>query len=140
MAASGDSRNLDGEIVLALQEEVLRVEKRNVVTGRVRVHRTVESVERMVEAELAGEELEITRVPVGREVESVPDVRTEGGVTIIPVLEEILKVEKQLVLIEELHIRRRNSTETVKVPVTLRKQRAVVERDGNEADHEQAEE
>jgi stress response protein YsnF len=44
------------------------------------------------------------------------------------VLEEILVVEKRLVLKEELHIRRRATTETAEVPVTLRKQRVVVER------------
>ena len=37
-------------------------------------------------------------------------------------------VEKRLVLKEELHIRRRVETETAEVPVTLRKQRAIVER------------
>jgi hypothetical protein len=49
-------------------------------------------------------------------------------VTIVPVLEEVLFVEKRLVLKEELHIRRQATTETVEVPVTLRKQRAIVER------------
>ena len=50
------------------------------------------------------------------------------GVTIIPVLEEILVVEKRLVLKEEVHIRRSTAGEEVEVPVTLRRQRAVVER------------
>jgi stress response protein YsnF len=48
---------------------------------------------------------------------------------IVPVLEEILVVRRQLVLKEELHIRRRVETEAVQVPVTLRKQRAIVERE-----------
>ena len=47
---------------------------------------------------------------------------------IVPVLEEVLVVQKQLVLKEELHIRRRVETEAVEVPVSLRKQRAIVER------------
>ena len=49
--------------------------------------------------------------------------------TIIPVVEEVLVIEKRLVLKEELHIRRRIATETVEVPVTLRNQRAIVERE-----------
>jgi stress response protein YsnF len=61
-------------------------------------------------------------------VESAPEIRTEGDVTIVPVLEEVVVVEKRLVLKEELHIRRSVKTETVEVPITLRKQRAVVER------------
>jgi stress response protein YsnF len=55
-------------------------------------------------------------------------VRTEGDVVIVPVLEEVLVVEKRLVLKEELHIRRDATRENVEVPVTLRKQRAVIER------------
>ena len=41
--------------------------------------------------------------------------------------------EKRLVLKEEPHIRHRVSAETVEVPVTLRKQRAIVERLAPEA-------
>jgi stress response protein YsnF len=58
----------------------------------------------------------------------VPEVRTENGVTILPIIEERLVVEKQLFLKEELHIRRDVKTETVEVPVTLRSERAIVER------------
>jgi stress response protein YsnF len=47
----------------------------------------------------------------------------------VPVLEEVLVVTKQLVLKEELHIRRRVDTEVVEVPISLRKQRAIVERE-----------
>jgi len=60
-------------------------------------------------------------------VDEAPAVRTENGVMIVPVLEEVLFVEKRLVLKEEIHIRRQRTTETVEMPVTLRKQRAVVE-------------
>jgi stress response protein YsnF len=61
-------------------------------------------------------------------VTTVPVIRTENGITIVPVLEEILVVEKRLILREELHIMQEVSHETVEVPVSLRKQRAVVER------------
>lgn len=44
-----------------------------------------------------------------------PEIRTEGDVTIVPVLEEVLVVEKRLVLKEELHIRRRVAAETVEI-------------------------
>ena len=48
--------------------------------------------------------------------------------TIVPVLEEVLVIEKQLILKEELHIRRRVTTEKVQLPVSLKKQRAIIER------------
>jgi stress response protein YsnF len=63
-------------------------------------------------------------------VETPPAVRTDGDVVIVPILEEVLVVEKRLVLKEELHIRRQVNHEDVEVPVTLRKQRAVIERLG----------
>ncbi len=114
--------------VLPLLEEEVHVEKREVSTGKVRIRSIVEAFEERAEAVLHGERVEVTRVPMDREVDEAPAVRTEGDVTIVPVLEEVLFVEKRLVLKEELHLRRTATTETVGVPVTLRKQRAVVER------------
>jgi len=109
-------------------EEVMRLDKREVSTGKVRVRTMVDLVEDLAQASLEEERVEVTRVPVDKVVETAPSVRTEDGVVIVPVLEEILVVEKRLVLKEELHIRRHVSRETVEVPVTLRKQRAVIER------------
>ena len=77
---------------------------------------------------LTEETVEVTRVPVDRRVEKPPEVRIENGVTIVPILEERLVVDKQLFLKEELHIRRDIRTETVDVPVTVRSERAIVER------------
>src|SRR3712207_3899375 len=116
------------EEVLPLLEEGLRVEKRNVVTGKVRVRSVVDTVEEIARAELDEERVEVTRVPIDREVTTPPTVRTEGDVVIVPVLEEVLVVEKRLLLKEELHIRRHVARENFEVPVTLRKQRAVIER------------
>jgi uncharacterized protein (TIGR02271 family) len=113
---------------LPLIEEELRVDKRSVTTGKVRVRSAVDTVEELARATLEEERVEVTRVPVDKEVEVAPQVRTEGDVVIVPVLEEVLVVEKRLVLKEELHIRRMVAHEDVEVPVTLRKQRAVVER------------
>lgn len=46
------------------------------------------------------EQVEVTRVPMDIEVAQVPQVRIEGDVTIVPVLEERLVVEKRLFLVE----------------------------------------
>ncbi|UVF20697.1 YsnF/AvaK domain-containing protein [Microvirga terrae] len=116
------------EEVIPIVEETVSVSKRQVVTGRVQVKTITETVEELAHADVSREIVEVTRVPIDRMVESAPEIRTEGDVTIVPVLEEVLVVEKRLVLKEELHIRRSAKTETVEVPVSLRKQRAVVER------------
>ena len=111
-----------------LSEETVAVEKRDVRTGKVQVRTITDQVEEVVRASLQGEQIDITRVPIDREVNAAPPVRTEGDVTIVPVLEEILVVEKRLVLKEEIHLTRRVTTDTAEMPLTLRRQRAVVER------------
>jgi stress response protein YsnF len=52
----------------------------------------------------------------------------EDDVIIVPILEEILLVEKRLVLKREIRITKRRTSETVEIPVSLRKQRVKVER------------
>ncbi len=116
------------EEIIPLVEETVKVGKRQVVTGRMHVQTVTDTVEELAHAEVQRESVEVTRVPIDKVVETAPGIRTDSDVTIIPVLEEVLVVEKRLVLKEELHIRRRVETEAVEVPVTLRKQRAIVER------------
>jgi uncharacterized protein (TIGR02271 family) len=114
--------------VLPLVEETVRVDKRQTISGKVRIRTEASSVEQVVRETLTEETVEVTRVPVDRRVEKPPEVRIENGVTIVPILEERLVVDKQLFLKEELHIRRDIRTETVEVPVTVRSERAIVER------------
>jgi stress response protein YsnF len=114
---------------LALLEETARVEARPVTLGRVRVSTHTETVEDVARAELRGETVEVTRVRVDRPVTGpMPSVRQEGDITIVPVFEEVLVVEKRLMLKEELHIRRRVTTEAVSLPVSLRRQTATIDR------------
>ena len=113
--------------VLPIVEETATLSKRDVVTGRVKVHTRTGTQEELVSAALERTDVSVTRVPVDREIEEAPPIRTQGDVTIIPVVEEILVVEKRLVLREEIHIRQTATTETVEVPVSLRKQEAVID-------------
>jgi stress response protein YsnF len=116
------------ELVIPLAEENARIEKRQGPTRTVRIQTLAEDVQEIVSATLKGEMVDIVRVPVDSPVSKIPETRTENGVTIIPIVEEVLFVEKRLVLKEELHLRRQPTKETVALPVTLKKQRAVVER------------
>ena len=114
---------------IPLVEERLSVSKREVESGRVRVRVSVEERQETVTAELARDDVQIERVPRGERLTEMPHVRLEGGTTIIPVVEEVLVVEKALVLVEEIHLRRRTETETVQIPATVRSERASIERD-----------
>lgn len=114
--------------VVPLVSEEIRIEKRSVVTGKVRIQTIVDEVEEIARASLEEEQVQVTRVPIDREVQDRPSVRQEGDVLIVPLLEEIMVVQKKLVLREELHIRRLVTREDVEVPLTLRRERGVVER------------
>ncbi|HEX2552122.1 MAG TPA: YsnF/AvaK domain-containing protein [Microvirga sp.] len=124
------------EEIIPIAEEVVRLDKRETVTGRVRVHTRVELETETVRAALATESVEVIRVPVDRPIDRMPEIRTENGVTIVPVVEEVLVVEKRLVLKEELHIRRNTQTDNVEIPVELRKHRVEVERVPSDEDRE----
>ncbi|MFC7478022.1 DUF2382 domain-containing protein [Dankookia sp. GCM10030260] len=116
--------------IIPLLEERLVVERREVETGRVRVHLTTTTEDAAVREVLREERVEVERVPIGREVATAPAVREEenGAVLVVPVLEEVLVVERRLVLKEELWIRRVSTNRTSEQTVPLRRQTATVER------------
>ena len=92
-------------VIPVIQERAV-VKKRVVETGRVRIRKNVREYEEHVDIPHVHEEVRVERVPVDQIVEAAPQVRTEGDVTIIPVVEERYVLEKRLVLVEELHVRR----------------------------------
>lgn len=114
--------------VVELAEENLVVEKIQTVTGDVRVAVTTDIDEETVRETLQSGVVEVTRVPKSETVASIPGIRVEGDVTILPVVEEYLFVERRLRLTEEIHVRRRCVEEVVELPVKLKKQRAAIER------------
>ena len=119
---------------IPLVEERVSIDKREVESGRLRVRVAVEEREERVPVQLAHDEVDIERVPKNVPVSELPSVRLEGNTTIIPVVEEVVVVEKRLVLVEEIHVRRKIGTATEEVPVMLRSERASIERDGQEGE------
>ncbi|MDB5375553.1 MAG: hypothetical protein JWP04_4195 [Belnapia sp.] len=118
---------------LPLVVETAQLHKSAVESGRVRVSIRTETDQRTIGSELRSEAVTVERVAIGRELapgEALPVPREErdGALFIVPVIEEVLVVEKRLVLREELHLHRTASLERVEHPVTLRRQEASVER------------
>ena len=114
--------------MLPLVEEQLSVTKQRVLTGRVRIATQTETIDHLLPAELTREEVEVVRVPVDRRIDSVPDMTTEGDLTIIPVVEERLVVTRELYLREEIHVRRITRRDSVEIPAQTRRQSVQVER------------
>jgi stress response protein YsnF len=118
-------------------EEELKVDRREVQTGRVRVRtvpeeHTVVASERLVRTDVA-----IEHVPIDEEIGAVPEVREDGETVVIPVVEE--RLVKRLFLGEEVRLTRRASTEQFEQPVQLRAQRVAIEREqsGGGAEHKE---
>ena len=113
---------------IPLMEERLSIGKRAVESGRVRVHITVQEREELMREQLCRDDVQIERVPRNVPLTEAPHVRIEGNKTIIPVVKEVVVMEKRLMLVEEVHISRRSVTEEAEIPVTLRREQAEVER------------
>ena len=114
---------------IPLVEERITVGKQSVESGRIRVRVEVDRREEKVAQDLVHDEVDIERVPKNIPLTEIPSVRLEGNTTIIPVVEEVLVVEKQLVLVEEIHLHKRSVSQTTDVPVTIRSERAVIDDD-----------
>jgi stress response protein YsnF len=119
----------DETIAIPLVEERLLTGKREVETGKVRVRTMIDEHETIVREQLARGTVEVERVPMHVEVSEIPPVREEGDTLIVPVVQEVLVIEKKLILTEELRLHRQTTVEEHAQPVTLRSQRAVVERE-----------
>ena len=116
---------------IPLVEERVSVTKREVETGRLRIQVSVEERRDTVPVELSHDEVEIERVPVNRPVTQLPSVRLEGSTTVIPVVEEVVVLEKRLVVVEEIHVRRKSATETREIPVTIKSEHVRIDRSGD---------
>ena len=124
MAADDDLES----VTMPLFVETAELRKQAVTTGKVRITTHVQERRELIEAALQHTDVIVERMEVGRVVQVAPEVRMDGDVLIYPVVEEVLFVEKRLVLKEELHITRRCSVENVEREVTLRSEQADVER------------
>ena len=113
---------------IPLLEEELSIATRNVETGRVRIRTVTDERTEFARAELFREAVEVERVPVDVDLDHVPQPWEDGDTLVIPIVEEILVVRKQLVVREELRVKRVRSAEEVSEPVTLKSMQAVVER------------
>ena len=119
----------------APEEALLPLYAEQIVVTRQKLERKVQvslrtiNRDHVVDELLTHERVEVERVPVGRQIDAVPANRQEGDTTIIPVIEEVVVVHRQLVLKEEIRMRRVRITEHHCETVSLREQEATVERD-----------
>ena len=117
------------EIVIPVISEELHVGTVTVPTGGVRFIIRVVQHEQVIQQELAADRVSIQHVAINRVVDG-PDqpIHQLDGVLIVPVVEEVLKIERQWILKEELHITRVRETVNHEETVTLNREEVEVER------------
>jgi uncharacterized protein (TIGR02271 family) len=115
-------------LVLPVLHEVLDMHTVPREMGRVRIRKTVHEREELVDPPLLREELVIERILVNRVVEGPISMRSEGETLIIPVLEEVLVIEKRLLLKEEVRITTRRVEARAPQRVVLRREEVIVDR------------
>jgi len=118
----------DSPVVIPILEEELYVDKQAVETGRVRLQKRVHEEEETIDLPLLEETVEVERVPINRYVETPAPIRYEGNTMIVPLHQEVIVVQKQLMLKEEVHIWKERAEVHRPEHVTIRSEEVLVER------------
>ena len=113
---------------VTLAEERVELGTKKVVDRRVRITRATRVDEKNITAELTQENADIKRIAKNEvlEAQNIPQIRQEGDVTIIPIIEERVEIIKHYVLTEEIHIIKKRSTERHQEIITLRSQEIII--------------
>lgn len=116
------------QVVVPLHAEEVSVAKKRVVTGQVKVGIVTRESEQLVEELLEHEHVDVERIAIGKQVDKAPPVREEGDTLIIPILEEVVVLERRLLLKEEVRVRRTRGKKPYQERVVVRRQEAVITR------------
>ena len=114
------------QLVIPVLAEQAQVDVHREHTGTVRVRKLVHEQTMPATTEGFREVVETTRVPVNQVVETAESSKTLGDLLVIPVYEE--RFVRQLVLVEEIHVRRRRESFEHTASIALRREEVVVER------------
>src|SRR4051812_21067281 len=125
-----DQEQRPEDLHIPLHVEEVSVSRGEIKKANVQIALNTRTREQLIDEELTQVRVEIERVPIDQTVEAVPPIRQEGDITIIPVVEEVVIVERRLVLKEEVRVRRVSTKEQHQETVVLRQQEAVVTREG----------
>ena len=131
--ARAESRGMRGEsrgentIRVPVLEERLEVGTRPVELGEVRLHKTVELFEQVARQPVLREDVIVERVEMHRDLDAPLEPHMDGDWFVVPVMEEVLVVQKRLVLKEEIRIKKRQVTEEYEVREQLRREHLDVE-------------
>ena len=115
-------------MVIPVMAEEIAVGKKVIESGKVRISKRISEHEELVDVPLFREEVSVERVPINQFIETRPPVRQEGDTMIIPVVEEQVVIQKKLLLVEELRVRKEVIEHHAPQTVNLRKEEVEIKR------------
>lgn len=116
-----------GELRIPVHEERLVTNKRQVEYGELRIHKRVEQREEVITQALTRDDLIVERVQINRALDAPVSPRDEGDWLVIPIMEEVLVIQKRLMLKEEVRIRKQQITEEQQVREVVRREHVDLE-------------
>lgn len=117
-----------GEIVIPVLAESLHVDTATASTGGVRVIKRIVTDQQMLDHHLRTENVEIKRIPMNKVVDGPqPTIQTDDLI-IIPVVQEVLKIERQWVVTEEIHVSKSAKVIHVQEPIGVAHEVVTIER------------
>lgn len=128
---NASSAGEDEAFTVPVIQEGVEVGKRVVDTGKgIRLRKTVTQREQVVDQPLLRDELAIEHIAINRVIaqEDMPQPRYDGETLVVPVFEEVLVVQKQLLFKEEVRITRNRLQVHEAQTVHLRSEQVDVER------------
>ncbi|HEU4471916.1 MAG TPA: DUF2382 domain-containing protein [Flavisolibacter sp.] len=125
-----DRENTTGRkpLVIPVVEEGMEIGKEVVETARIVVQTRIREEQATVNIPVISEKYEVRHIPVNQVFPEPPGVRHEGDTLIVPVIEEIVVVEKRYRVIEEVHLIKHKTETPFMQELTLRKGEVRVER------------
>jgi uncharacterized protein (TIGR02271 family) len=108
-------------------EEQLHISKELLEVGKVIISKKI--IEEQVDTEMKvfHDDVTVETKVIGEYIEGkLPEIRTQGETTIIPVIKEV--IVKRLILVEEIHITKRQKETLVPIHEVLRKEEITISR------------
>jgi uncharacterized protein (TIGR02271 family) len=116
------------ETVIPVIAEEAHIHKERRVTGKVRLRKIVHHEEQTLDEPLLKERVSMERVAIDQWVDEAPPIRNEGETLVVPVVEEVLVVEKRLRLREEIRLTWHHEEEHEPQHFMVRREEVRVER------------
>jgi uncharacterized protein (TIGR02271 family) len=120
------SENHD-KIVIPVIEEQIQIGTRVMETGKVNISKKVLTETYVADIPVSKEEVIVEKKTINQFIDGdAPGMRLDGDTTVISIVKEV--IVKRLLLVEEIHITKRRTEQTVPISEVLRKEEVIITR------------